>query len=127
MQILYIYLFIYKSIFTLIYYKDINYIIFIMSTTIFDIDLLSNPKHLKKNSLNNKNDDNEEILKLIKARMSLGKQRYGHGIIADDNTIEYGKKSNDWELMALEEMLDAMLYSTAAIIRYRRKKLTKKH
>ena len=82
---------------------------------------------MKKNSLNNKNDDNEEILKLIKARMSLGKQRYGHGIIADDNTIKYGKKSNDWELMALEEMLDAMLYSTAAIIRYRRKKLTKKH
>ena len=44
-----------------------------------------------------------------------------------DTDIKYGKKSNDWELMALEEMLDAMLYSTAAIIRYRRKKLTKKH
>ena len=72
------------------------------------------------------NDDNEEILSLIKDRMSLGRHRYGHGLIVDDDTTKYGTATNDWELMALEEMLDGMIYSTAAIIRYRRKKLAQK-
>ncbi len=97
-----------------------------MSINNFDIDLLSNPKNLKK-KVNIVHDDNEEIIKLIKERMSLGKQRYGHGVIVDDDTTKYGTKSNDWELMALEEMLDGMIYSTAAIIRYKRKKLSQKH
>ena len=97
-----------------------------MSINNFDIDLLSNPKNLKK-KVDLIKDDNEEILKLIKERMSLGKQRYGHGIIVDEDTQKYGTESNDWELMALEEMLDGMIYSTAAILRYRRKKLTHKH
>ena len=81
-------------------------------------------KILKK--VNIVHDDNEEIIKLIKERMSLGKQRYGHGVIIDDDTTKYGTKSNDWELMALEEMLDGIIYSTAAIIRYKRKKLSQK-
>ena len=85
-----------------------------------DLELLSNPDNfMKKKSL--PTDDNEEIIRLIKDRMSLGKQRYGHGVIIDEDTTD------DWELMALEEMLDGMIYSTAAIIRYRRKKLTQKH
>ena len=82
-------------------------------------------KILKK-KVNIVHDDNEEIIKLIKERMSLGKQRYGHGVIIDDDTTKYGTKSNDWELMALEEMLDGIIYSTAAIIRYKRKKLSQK-
>jgi hypothetical protein len=96
-----------------------------MNINNFDIDLLSNPKNLKK-KVDIIKDDNEEILKLIKERMSLGKQRYGHGVIVDDDTKKYGTESNDWELMALEEMLDGMIYSTAAILRYRKKKLMQK-
>ena len=91
-----------------------------------DLELLSNPDNfMNKKSL--PTDDNEEIIRLIKDRMSLGKQRYGHGVIVDEDTTKYGTNTDDWELMALEEMLDGMIYSTAAIIRYRRKKLTQKH
>ena len=40
----------------------------------------------------------------------------------DQNTQDFGTKDDDWELMALEEMLDGLIYTTASIIRYRRKK-----
>ena len=33
-----------------------------------------------------------------------------------------GTQSNDWELMAIEEVLDGLIYSAAAIIRLRRMK-----
>ena len=100
--------------------------------TKIDIDLLSNPKNIKKDrkiidpTTNIIKDDNDEILRLINDRMSLGRHRYGHGLIVNDDTTKYGTETNDWELMALEEMLDGMIYSTAAIIRYRRKKLAQK-
>tara|TARA_Y100000389_G_scaffold94455_2_gene91110 strand:- start:1170 stop:1415 length:246 start_codon:yes stop_codon:yes gene_type:complete len=67
-------------------------------------------------------DDNEEIKELIKQRMDLGKQRYGHGVKVDDDTTQYGTDKDAWELMALEEILDGMIYSAAAIIRLRRKR-----
>jgi hypothetical protein len=70
----------------------------------------------------NQIDDNEEILNLLKDRLKLGRERYGHGVIVDDNTQKYGTLENDWELMALEEMLDGLIYTTASIIRYRRSK-----
>ena len=59
-------------------------------------------------------DNNDEILELLKGRLTLGKERYGHGIQVDED--------NDWELMALEEMLDGLIYTTASIIRYRNMK-----
>jgi len=67
-------------------------------------------------------DDNAEILELLKGRLELGRKRYGHGVMVDDDTTKYGTEEDDWELMALEEMLDGLIYTTAAIIRYRRKK-----
>lgn len=66
-------------------------------------------------------DDNEEILKLVSARLELGKEKYGHGVIVDNDTKKYGTDDNDWKLMALEEMLDGIVYTTAAIIRHKRR------
>jgi len=70
----------------------------------------------------NKEDDNESIMFYLKQRLELGKERYGHGVIINDDTKKYGTETNDWELMALEEALDGMIYSAAAIIRLQRKK-----
>lgn len=67
-------------------------------------------------------DDNKEIMKLLQERLDLGKERYGHGVRVDEDTRTFGTEDNDWELMALEEMLDGLIYTTASIIRLRRKK-----
>ena len=67
-------------------------------------------------------DDNQEILDLLKQRLELGKKRYGHGMIVNDDTKNYGTKTNDWQEMALEEMLDGLIYITASMIRYKRQK-----
>jgi hypothetical protein len=66
-------------------------------------------------------DDNREIMDLLQSRLALGKERYGHGVIVDDDTRNYGTETDDWELMMLEEALDGMIYAAAAIIRLRRK------
>jgi len=58
--------------------------------------------------------DNQEIMQLLNSRFLLGKETYGHGVIVD--TEKY-----NWELMALEEALDGMIYVAAAIIKLRRK------
>ena len=62
-------------------------------------------------------DDNEEIMKLLRERLELGKYRYGHGVRVDDDTTQLGTKENSWEMMMLEEALDGMIYSAAAMIR----------
>lgn len=96
----------------------------------YQIDLLCNLSKMqqftneqkKKQSPITYSDDNAEIMKLLKQRLELGKNRYGHGVIVDDDTKKYGTQENDWELMALEELLDGLIYTTAAIIRCRRRK-----
>lgn len=67
-------------------------------------------------------DDNEEIMQLLHERLQLGRKTYGHGVIVDQDTRKHGTPDNDWELMALEELLDGLIYTTAAIIRHRRQK-----
>jgi hypothetical protein len=67
-------------------------------------------------------DDNEEIMLLLNERLQLGRKRYGHGVVVDQDTRKFGTPDNDWELMALEELLDGLIYTTAAIIRHRRQK-----
>ena len=69
-------------------------------------------------------DDNSEILKLLKERMQMGIKKYGHGVRVEQNTQDFGTCEDDWELMALEEMLDGLIYTTASILRYRRKKVS---
>jgi len=73
-----------------------------------------------ESSITFNNDDNEEILNLLKDRLKLGRERYGHGVRVNDDTTQWGTQSNDWELMAIEEVLDGLIYSAAAIIRLRR-------
>jgi len=67
-------------------------------------------------------DDNDEIMRLLSERLALGRQRYGHGMRVDEDPTQYGVASNDWELMALEELLDGLIYTTAGIIRHMRRK-----
>ena len=67
--------------------------------------------------LNLMDDQNEEILKLIKERMDLGLKRYGHGVQVNDDTRQWGTKKDNWSEMALEEVLDGMIYMAAQIIR----------
>ena len=92
------------------------------------LELLANQRLVKKVineepiKVKKELDDNDEIMKLLKERLELGKKKYGHGVKVDQNTQDFGTAEDDWELMALEEMLDGLIYTTASIIRYRRKK-----
>jgi hypothetical protein len=63
-------------------------------------------------------DDNERILKLLKERLALGYKKYGHGMrIAENTEKEYGMSTDSWLHMQLEELLDGMIYLTAATLR----------
>ena len=70
-------------------------------------------------------DDNDELLKLLIARLNLGRERYGHGIRISDDITQYGPGDNNWELMAEEELLDGMVYLGANLIRRRRERRDK--
>lgn len=50
-------------------------------------------------------------------RLSIGKERYGHGVRVDDDTTTWGTKIDSWLDMAKEEFLDAIIYLTADYIR----------
>ena len=62
-------------------------------------------------------DDNERILKLIQERLAIGEKRYGHGIRNNDDTTEWGTKTDSWTEMGLEEALDLSIYLSAQILR----------
>lgn len=61
--------------------------------------------------------ESHNLLQLVEERLSIGKERYGHGIQLNDDLTKYGVESSDWELMALEESLDGMVYCSAGIIK----------
>lgn len=61
-------------------------------------------------------DANDEIVSLIKGRLELGRERYGHGVILDDDTTAYGTERNSWTIMALEEALDMAVYLAARLL-----------
>ena len=63
--------------------------------------------------------DNPEIIELIEERLELGIQKYGHGVRAQENTQNFGTHDDTWVEMALEEVLDNLIYLTAEIIRIR--------
>lgn len=62
-------------------------------------------------------DDNQRILDTIKERMIVGQERYGHGMRIQDDTKQYGTKTDSWTEMGLEEILDLVIYLSAQIIR----------
>ena len=70
----------------------------------------------------NKADDNGEILDIIKQRMEVGLERYGHGLRTADDTRQWGTAEDSWEEMALEEALDGMIYFGCIFYEYKSKK-----
>jgi len=50
-------------------------------------------------------------------RLELGKRRYGHGVIVNSDTREWGTPENSWINMCQEELLDAVIYIVADYIR----------
>ena len=59
----------------------------------------------------------ESITEQITKRLEIGKKRYGHGVIVDSDTTEWGTPQNSWIDMATEEFLDAIIYVIADYIR----------
>ena len=72
--------------------------------------------------MENKKNYNNEILELLNARMKLGLERYGHGLQIQDDTRKWGTKEDSWEEMALEEVLDGLIYTASAILRIKEKR-----
>ena len=76
-------------------------------------------------------DDNEEIIRTcalwyphkeaIEARLAIGIERYGHGVRVEDDTTQWGTKTNSWLDMGLEEIDDLVIYVIAECIRESRK------
>ena len=64
-------------------------------------------------------DDNEEIIKLLKKRLELGKKTYDQGVRVNDG--------HDWEQEALEEVLDGLIYAAAAILKLKKNRFTSYH
>lgn len=62
-------------------------------------------------------DDNPRIIELIKERMAVGVERYGHGLRHQDDTTQWGTKEDSWVEMAIEEALDLCVYLASALIR----------
>ena len=64
----------------------------------------------------------ESITEQIVGRLEIGKKRYGHGVIVDSDTREWGTPKNSWIDMAVEEFLDAIIYVIADYIRQERER-----
>ena len=59
----------------------------------------------------------ESIERQLIERLEVGKKRYGHGIIVNSDTKEWGTPSDSWIDMCVEELLDAVFYIIADYIR----------
>jgi phage terminase large subunit GpA-like protein len=55
-------------------------------------------------------DDNAAIMDALKARLELGLKNYGHG-------VQIFTDKYNWMKMAEEEVLDGLIYATAALLR----------
>tara|TARA_Y100001936_G_C15963821_1_gene607114 strand:+ start:898 stop:1125 length:228 start_codon:yes stop_codon:yes gene_type:complete len=65
---------------------------------------------------------NKIIIDLIQKRMKIGLERYGHGLRIHDDTRQWGTQDDSWEEMALEEVLDGLVYTAASILRLKEKR-----
>ena len=59
----------------------------------------------------------QSIEEQLIGRLELGKTRYGHGVIVNSDTREWGTPQNSWIDMCVEELLDAVIYIVADYIR----------
>ena len=58
-------------------------------------------------------------------RLDVGMERYGHGVIVNSDTREWGTPANSWMQMAEEEFLDGIIYVVADYIRQGRESDTR--
>ena len=61
--------------------------------------------------------DNDRIRALLENCFAAGKANYGHGFRIEDDTRQWGTEDDSWLEMGLEEVLDAVLYLAAHILR----------
>jgi hypothetical protein len=76
-------------------------------------------------------DDNNDIIAAanvwypfvdaIMGRLAIGLETYGHGVRVNDDTTQWGTKTDSWLEMGLEEIDDLAIYVIAETIRYGRK------
>jgi len=57
------------------------------------------------------------MIELVSERLNLGKEKYGHGVRTHMDTTTWGTPKNSWIEMAIEEYLDAIVYTVADYIR----------
>jgi len=57
------------------------------------------------------------MIDLVSERLNLGKEKYGHGVRTHMDTTTWGTPKNSWIEMAMEEYLDAIVYTVADYIR----------
>jgi hypothetical protein len=73
-------------------------------------------------------DDNDEIIRTamlgwypfkdaIESRLAVGVETYGHGVRVEDDTTQWGTKTDSWLEMGLEEIDDLAIYVIAQLIR----------
>ena len=76
-------------------------------------------------------DDNDEIIRTamlgwypfkdaLESRLAVGVKTYGHGVRVNDDTTQWGTKTDSWLEMGLEEIDDLAIYVIAESIRYGR-------
>ena len=61
--------------------------------------------------------DNSSLMDRVVERMELGRKRYGHGIRLNDDTRQWGTKTNSWMEMCEEEIIDGVIYAIAEKLR----------
>jgi hypothetical protein len=57
------------------------------------------------------------MIELVSSRLKLGKTKYGHGVRTHMDTTTWGTPKDSWIEMAIEEYLDAIVYTVADYIR----------
>jgi hypothetical protein len=73
-------------------------------------------------------DDNNQIIKTamlgwypfkdaLESRLAVGVETYGHGVRVNDDTTQWGTKTDSWLEMGLEEIDDLAIYVIAQLIR----------
>ena len=73
-------------------------------------------------------DDNNEIIRTamlgwypfkdaLESRLAVGVKTYGHGVRVNDDTTQWGTKTDSWLEMGLEEIDDLAIYVIAQFIR----------